>query len=477
MRNNVIGLKLGLVISGLFLIVLLVLGTAVDRMFSSFYYANMEKETEELASHFTMMAESSMAESSGAGMGGMMETFADFSGVSLFNVNREGQLTMHSGMDMMMSPVLPFVHSQQLDRIFSGQKVRFLYDDEDGGRYFVSGQPVEAEGKVVSALYLVSSAESVMESLQGVRHLLILSGIGAFLLALGSTWIVAQFLSRPLLQMQQATRKIAAGELATRVHIKSGDEIGALAGAINDLASDLQRYRDTRQEFFANISHELRTPITYLEGYANVVKEGMFADEEERDRYLDIIHGEARRIQHLVDDLFDLAKMEEGRIQLSPEWIDLGELAEQAVQKVGLKASEKGLELTFRSEGQPKPVYTDGARMEQIVLNLLENGIRYTEQGKVSLSLFFQEEAVRLEVTDTGIGIPEDELPLIFERFYRVEKSRSRSLGGTGLGLAIVYNLVQVLGGTISVTSKQGEGTSFILEFNRIAELGLQEDV
>ncbi|MNV68367.1 Alkaline phosphatase synthesis sensor protein PhoR [compost metagenome] len=115
--------------------------------------------------------------------------------------------------------------------------------------------------------------------------------------------------------------------------------------------------------------------------------------------------------------------------------------------------------------------------MEQIVLNLLENGIRYTEQGKVSLSLFFQEEAVRLEVTDTGIGIPEDELPLIFERFYRVEKSRSRSLGGTGLGLAIVYNLVQVLGGTISVTSKQGEGTSFILEFNRIAELGLQEDV
>ena len=127
--------------------------------------------------------------------------------------------------------------------------------------------------------------------------------------------------------------------------IHSKDEIGDLAAAINNLAADLQRYRDTRQEFFANISHELRTPITYLEGYAKVVKNHMYETEEEKDRYLDIIYQEGVRIQHLVDDLFELAKMEEGKISLSMEWIDLRYVIHQSVQKVSLKAKEKGLEL------------------------------------------------------------------------------------------------------------------------------------
>ncbi|AIQ12543.1 sensor histidine kinase [Paenibacillus durus] len=459
MKNNVIGLKLGLVISGLFLVVLLFLGVAVDRMFTSFYLANMKTETEELASHFTVMAESSEG-----GTSEMIGTFAEFSAVSIYNVRQDGSVIMHSGVQ---DPAYQsFIRVSDVSRIFSGKKVNFLYADPAGGRYFVSGQPIVKEGKVGSALYLMASTERMDRSLAGVRNLLILSGIGAFLLALGSTWIIAQLLSRPLLQMQKATRKIAAGELETRVDIGSRDEIGALAGAINDLAVDLQRYRDTRQEFFANISHELRTPITYLEGYANVVKERLYATEEEKDRYLDIIYMEARRIQHLVDDLFELAKMEEGKITLSPEWINLAELVEQAVEKVRLKAEDKNLELYCTVEGTPHRMYTDGARMEQIVLNLLENAIRYTERGTVGVLLSFQSASVKLAVQDTGIGIPEAELPFIFERFYRVEKSRSRMHGGTGLGLSIVHKLAGLLGGKITVASRPGEGTCFELYFD-----------
>lgn len=458
MKNNRIGLKLGLIISGLFLVVLLFLGVAVDRMFTSFYYANMRTETEDLASHFTVMAESSENDTMG-----MMGTFAEFSGVGIYNVSREGNVMMHSGVED--HGCMSFIRNSDLNAIFSGKKVSYLYKDPAGARHFVSVEPIVKDGKVVSALYIVASTERMDESLAGVRKLLILSGIGAFLLALGSTWIIAQFLSRPLLQMQKATRKIAAGELETRVDIGNRDEIGALAGAINDLAVDLQRYRDSRQEFFANISHELRTPITYLEGYANVVKERLYETEEEKDRYLDIIYMEARRIQHLVDDLFELAKMEEGKISLAPEWVDLAELAGQAVEKTKLKADDKNLELKYTVEGTPVPMYTDGARMEQIVLNLLENAIRYTERGSVRLSLSFEPGSVKLAVQDTGIGIPEDELPYIFERFYRVEKSRSRSHGGTGLGLSIVHKLTGLLGGTIAVTSKVGEGTCFELHF------------
>ncbi|MFD1776202.1 sensor histidine kinase [Paenibacillus rhizophilus] len=458
MKNNRIGLKLGLVISGLFLVVLLFLGVAVDRMFTSFYYANMRTETEELASHFSVMAESSENDT-----GGMMGTFAEFSGVGIYNVHRNGNVMMHSGVQE--PGCLSFIRTSDVNAIFLGKKVSYLYEDPAGGRYFVSGEPVVKEGKVVSALYIMASTERMDRSLAGVRKLLILSGIGAFLLALGSTWIIAQFLSRPLLQMQKATRKIAAGELETRVDIGSKDEMGALAGAINDLAVDLQRYRDSRQEFFANISHELRTPITYLEGYANVVKERLYETEEEKDRYLDIIFMEARRIQHLVDDLFELAKMEEGKISLEPEWVDLAELTEQAVEKTKLKAGDKNLELNYTVQGTPERMYTDGARMEQIMLNLLENAIRYTERGTVNVRLSFQPGVVKLAVEDTGIGIPADELPFIFERFYRVEKSRSRSHGGTGLGLSIVYKLTGLLGGKITVASRPGEGTCFELYF------------
>jgi len=276
---------------------------------------------------------------------------------------------------------------------------------------------------------------------------------------------VAHLLSRPLLQMQQATRKIAVGELETRLNISRDDEIGSLASAINNLAEDLQNYRDTRQEFFANISHELRTPITYLEGYSKVIKERLYSTEEERDQYLDVLHQEAKRLQHLVDDLFELSKMEEGKISLSLEWIDLAEVIDNAVHKVQLKASDKGLALSTNLNRSTSWVYGDGLRMEQVILNLLENSVRYTEQGEISIMLDQTDSYVFVTVKDTGIGIAAEELPYVFERFYRVEKSRSRQHGGTGLGLSIAKKLVELQGGEIFVNSRLSEGTSFEIRF------------
>ncbi|WP_379134550.1 sensor histidine kinase [Paenibacillus sp. sgz500958] len=458
MKNNRIGFKLGVVIITSFLVVLLFLGFAIDRMFTNFYTAEMHRETEEIAEHFSMMANAADSASEHT-----MMTFAEFSNVSIFNLREDGTVLMHSGVHE--SGDRGFIRAGDLNRIFSGKKISLLYEDPAGHSYWISGQPIVDGTTITSALYVMSSTEQMEQSLASVRNLLILSGIGAFLLALGITWVIAQLLSRPLLQMQKATRKIAAGELETRLDISSRDEIGSLAGAINDLAVDLQRYRDTRQELFSNISHELRTPITYLEGYSKVVKEHMYETEEEKDRYLDIIYQEAVRLQHLVDDVFDLAKMEEGRISLHLEWISLTELAEQAVDKVGLKAREKGLNLSLTQSGTPVPIHADGKRMEQVVLNVLENALRYTEKGSIQLQLLFDSRSAAVIVEDTGIGIPEDELPYIFERFYRVEKSRSRQFGGTGLGLSIVKKLVELQGGTIEITSKTGAGTRVELRF------------
>lgn len=457
MKNNRIGLKLGFVIITVFLIVLVFLGFTIDRLFTSFYIDRMRTENEELGSHFAVMAQSDSTS------GEMMKTFAEFSNVSIFNVNANSEVILHSGTHD--SSDRKMIRSSDLERIFAGKKVNFLYTEPSGVRYFVSGQPIYEKDVAASALYVMSSTEKMEQSLLAVRNLLILSGIGAFLLALGITWIIAQYLSRPLLKMQQATRKIAAGDLETRLDINSNDEMGSLAHAINDLAVDLQRYRDTRQEFFANISHELRTPITYLEGYSQVLQQELYETVEEKNKYLGIIHDEALRLQHLVEDLFDLSKMEEGKINLELDWVNMSDLTQQAVLKVELKAREKSLSLKYKENGMMKKIRGDKKRMEQIILNLLENAVRYTEKGEINVSLSYTSSAFLLVVEDSGIGIPKDEIPYIFERFYRVEKSRSRQYGGTGLGLSIVKKLVELQGGQITVTSVVDKGTRFEIQF------------
>ncbi|MED1790290.1 ATP-binding protein [Brevibacillus laterosporus] len=458
MRHNRIGMKLGSVIAAIFFIVLLFLGISLYQMFSNFYHTEMRTEVTEMTSHFTTMAETTETSSEE-----MILTFADFSNVSMFYIDATGEITLHSGGHNAADR--SFIRPKDLKQIFSGKTINLEHEDLLGNRYMVIGQPIYQDNQISSAIYVMASTQSMDKSLAAVRNLLILSGVGAFLLAMGITWIMALLFSRPLIMMQQATKKIAIGELETRLDIHSKDEIGDLAAAINNLAADLQRYRDTRQEFFANISHELRTPITYLEGYAKVVKNRLYTTEEEKDRYLDIIYQEGVRIQHLVDDLFELAKMEEGKVSLSMEWVDLKDVVDQAVQTVSLKAKEKGLELVVHPSESVPLIRGDGMRMEQIILNLLENAVRYTEKGHIDVHLHCTSSTLSLSIEDTGIGIPEDERPYIFDRFYRVEKSRSRQTGGTGLGLSIVKKLVELQGGSIEVRSKRGIGTSFTVQF------------
>lgn len=445
----------------LFLIVIFFLGIAIDRMFTNFHQTEMKTNVNEMTAHFVMMAASPVNSSEHS-----LDAFADFSEVSIFFINDKGRVTAHSGEHDPSDH--SFIREEDVQTIFAGQTLNFTHKDPNGNRYFVSGMVVPTSDTNPiqdKAMYVLASTDHMDESISRIRNLLLLSGLGALLLALGITWISAQILSRPLLQMQKATRKIAVGDLETRLSITSKDEVGLLAEAINDLAKDLQRYRDTRQEFFANISHELRTPITYLEGYAKVVKEKLYTSEEEKDKYLDIIQEEAGRLQRLVNDLFELAKMEEGKISLSLEWIDLTDIVRSGMRKLEWKLKEKGLAMQISYDDQIPLIYGDGLRMEQIILNILDNSIRYTDQGSISVHVHKDEECVTVTIEDTGVGIAEEEIPFLFDRFYRVEKSRSRQFGGTGLGLSIVKKLVDLQGGEIKVSSQAGVGTRFDITF------------
>ncbi|WP_019425130.1 sensor histidine kinase [Paenibacillus sp. OSY-SE] len=454
MKWNRVDVKIGASMMSLFLIVLIPLGIVTDRIFTSFYYQKAHQEVMELSAHFVKMAEAQHGLTSDA-----VSTMAEFSKVGIHIFDRDGNATGSSNRHS--QNISELLTPEEWNRLKAGQLIDKEFESPDQEPCIVSGRAFINDGQFMGGVIITSSLDSVRSFVGQVRHMIAISGVIGVLIALGFSLVLSRRMSKPLLHMVQATRQIAVGQLGTRVPVTSQDEIGSLAHAINDLARDLQRLRESRNEFFANISHELKTPITYLEGYAKVISEELYESEEEKNAYLQIISSEAVRLNRLINDLFELSKMEEGRIELIPEAIDLIPLVESAVAKVERAAAQKGLELEFHTELRQAFVWGDGMRLEQIWINLLDNAIRYTQAGSIRVSIVPLQQQYEVCVQDTGIGIPEEELPYLFERMYRVEKSRSRDYGGTGLGLAIVSKLVELHQGRIDVQSEHGKGTAF----------------
>ncbi|MEO5989370.1 MAG: ATP-binding protein [Candidatus Eisenbacteria bacterium] len=223
-----------------------------------------------------------------------------------------------------------------------------------------------------------------------------------------------------------------------------------------------------RQEFVANVSHELRTPLTSLSGYAETLLEGGLEDAEHRESFVRIIRDQAVRLHLLVADLLSLAEVERPDAQLRVERLDLRALALRHAAVLRDTASRQGVTLGV-AEGPPVWVEGDRVRLEQVVANLLDNAVKYTEQGSVEVRVGQGGDRAWCEVRDTGPGIPAEDIPRIFERFYRVDKARSREKGGTGLGLSIVKHVVALHGGEVSVSSRLGEGSVFRFEVPLLA--------
>jgi len=215
-----------------------------------------------------------------------------------------------------------------------------------------------------------------------------------------------------------------------------------------------------KKEFIANISHELRTPLTAIKGFIETLEE---EEHIENIQYLDAIKRHTTRLINIVDDLLTLSELEKEGIKLELEEVRLDSLTENIVKIFEPKLKEKGLNLIIDIEKDIKPIMADPFKLEQMLINLIDNAIKYTEKGKITISVTQDDNNSVIIVEDTGIGIPENAIPRIFERFYTVDKSRSKKLGGTGLGLSIVKHIVLLHKGTIDVQSVYGKGTRFIV--------------
>jgi two-component system phosphate regulon sensor histidine kinase PhoR len=226
--------------------------------------------------------------------------------------------------------------------------------------------------------------------------------------------------------------------------------------------SEIRRLERVRAEFVANVSHELKTPITAIKGFAETLLEGALYNPRSCEEFVNIIADEAERLNRLINDLLSLSRIESRELRLQLEPLELGHEIKQIADMIRPRFQKKELALSVLAPGKPVVAQADRDRLEQVLLNLLENSLMYTPSGgRVEVAVREEEGMAVVSVRDTGIGIPPDDLPRIFERFYRVDRARSRKLGGTGLGLAIVKHIVDAHGGRVWVESELGQGSTF----------------
>ncbi len=395
-------------------------------------------------------------------MGGtmMMRMLCATSNVEMVIVNRSGKVISASPSILIKKPNVS--DRSVIAKALAGQNG--LQDGNSqlfGKSGIIAAIPVRQANRVTGAVVLFRSGDMVDTTFHHMQWLLILVGLGGILLALGLVVILSNRIANPLQKMALVAKEMSRGNYQAKVPVTGDDEIGKLGQAMNDLAANLHHLDTTRKEFLADISHELRTPISYLIGYSQVLAEGMVQSQEEMQQYLHILHDEARRLEGLVGDLFVLAQADAGMMTIDKKPIALDEVMVAVVERMQKRAEDKKVILRVQVPPLPK-VNADPARMEQVLYNLIDNAIRYTESdGQVQVSARVFDKHVEVVVSDTGIGIAQSDLPHIFDRLYRADKSRSRAGGGTGLGLAIVRHIIEAHGGHISVTSTVNVGTTF----------------
>jgi signal transduction histidine kinase len=308
------------------------------------------------------------------------------------------------------------------------------------------------------ALVVATPKTEIASGLRRLLERLSLALVGGILAAAVLGWYLSRRITKPVLALSKATDEISRGHYDVDLpEVRGGDEIGHLAQRFREMAARLGEAEQQERNFLMSVSHELRTPLTAIRGHVEALREGVAADPEVRAASLDMIASETARLERLVGDVLDLAKLEAHRFTLLSEEVDMSRLCEQAYAAFGEEARRRGIDYEKRFDASPT-IVTDGDRVLQIISNLLSNAFRWTpDGGKVELELAATNGRVSVAVDDNGPGVPVAERERIFRPFW------SRDDSGTGLGLAIAHELAAALGGRIELESQPGNGSRFQL--------------
>jgi signal transduction histidine kinase len=388
--------------------------------------------------------------------------------VSIYLVDLEGRVIASSG-----DPLQPLALERLANQAAGprGGAARGELQLDGGERLLYVAEPVRAsEDGQPTISYVMIMAESYRPMRLALGDLLprlLWSGAIAFAVSLGLAALLAYSFSRPLERIAQAAEDVAGGNYDRRLQISTPREVARLATSFNRMARQVEATLQSQQDLVANVSHELKTPLTSIQGYSQALLDGTARDPAAQEKAAVIIHEEAGRMRRLVDELLELARLESGQARLAREQVDMADLVRDCAARFSTVADKAGSTLEVHVP-PTLPVMGDGDRLSQVLGNLVDNALKHSRDardgGRVLLQGECREELVLCSVTDNGPGISTEEVARIFERFYQVEKSRVRRGGGAGLGLAIAREIVEGHGGRILAESVEGLGTRFTVE-------------
>jgi len=328
--------------------------------------------------------------------------------------------------------------------------------------------PITIDGVYVGAVIYCASIQDVVDSINDVTRQIALIFVIMMITIVVLVFMLSSWLTKPIADLTVAIRGMGTAGYGVRVKVSGTDEMAELGNAFNRMSERIEDHNRTRDEFIANVSHELKTPLSTMKLLSESI---IYQDEPNpammKEFFGDVNH-EVDRLSKIVTELLRLVQEDAGTQEFVQEPMRLDTLVDMVCKRLRPLAENKNIEL--KSDLSVASIYADAARMEQVTINLVENAIKYTDTGSVNVRVYAEDGEAVFQVSDTGIGIPQEAIDHLFERFYRVDKARSRTTGGTGLGLSIAEKIVALHGGYIKVTSKVGRGSVFSVHLPLNAE-------
>ncbi len=378
----------------------------------------------------------------------------------IYLVDSNGDIVINSGSEVNFT-----VRDEYIRDVFAlGKNVKYI--GNLGGVFkstmLTVAHPIKNDNTVIGAIFLSVTIPEIHQMRSDILNIFLTIAFFALIVALVFNYIISRRITKPLAQLGVAAKSIASGDFKERVDLKNTtNEIGELGDIFNSMADSIEQLEHMRKSFVSNVSHELRTPMTTIIGFIEGIMDGTIpADKHEQ--YLSIVLDESRRLSRLVSDLLDLSRMEDGRLTLEMREFDINEMIRLTIIKLEKRIASKDIRLTVNFQSDDLIAIADKDSIARVLTNIMDNAIKFTPQGGfIDIKTGRERDKIYISVTNSGMGIAEDELMHIFDRFYKTDKSRSQDKSGVGLGLYMVKSLLKAHGENIWAESEPNEFARF----------------
>jgi signal transduction histidine kinase len=399
------------------------------------------------------------------------DAFAFKNNLNLELVDRHGATVFTSGTTG-MNGQMPMMRNKERAEAFQdaldGRVVTVsMLHPRFGNKFMLIAMPVSTAGEITGVLYINMPLAPVEDTTAILKTQLFYITLILLVAALVLSYLIARSFTKPILGIKRVAEKMASGVFTERIMTGSQDEIGKLADTINTMGQELSKLEQLRKDLIANVSHELRTPLSMIRGYAETLRDVSGDNPQKREKQLGIIIEESERLSRMVDDILNLSQLQAGYQKLSRGSFSLNRMIRDVMKRYEILSEKTGISLINREIGDIR-IEADQSRMEQVLFNLVNNAFNHTPAGGcITIRAEETPDRIRVEVQDTGSGIPEADLPHVWNRYYRAAHENERKMVGTGLGLAIVKSVLEAHDASYGVRSGEGEGALFWFELSK----------